>query len=102
MDAVEKSPYAWQVPVHETLFPREVERYWTNLRVAREELGHFIPNASETDDKWDEGDTDMMDLANARVNLWWAVREEAQDSNLIESLLGENEGLRRKTKRSQI
>ena len=102
LDAVEKSPYAWQVPVHETLFPREVERYWTNLRVAREELGHFIPNASETDDKWDEGDTDMMDLANARVNLWWAVREEAQDSNLIESLLGENEGLRRKTKRSQI
>ena len=101
LDAVEKSPYAWQIPVHETPFPEEVERYWTNLRVARQELGHFIPNATETENGWDAGGTDMIDLANARVKWWWAVREEAQDTKTIESLLGENEELRKKKKKKK-
>ena len=103
LDAIEQRPSDWQVPVQDTSFPGEVEKYWRNLRVAKMELEHFIPDATdELEGKWDSDDKDMVDLAAARVDLWWAVREEAQDSKLIESLLRENEELRKKTEHSEV
>ena len=103
LDAIEQRPSDWQVPVQDTSFPGEVEKYWRNLRVAKMELEHFIPDApDEPEGKWDSNDQDMVALAGARVKLWWAVREEAQDSKLIESLLQENEELRQKTEHSEI
>lgn len=97
LDAIEQSPSSWQVPVQDTSFPTEIEKYWRNLRIAKMELEHFIPNASEPEEGWDKSNKDMVDLAAARVELWWAVREEAHDSKLIESLLRDNEELRKKT-----
>ena len=103
LDAIEQRPSDWQVPVQDTSFPGEVEKYWRNPRVAKMELEHFIPDAADgLEGKWDSNDKDMVALAAARVNLWWAVRDEAQDSKLIESLLQENEELRKKTEHSEI
>lgn len=102
LDAIEQSPSSWQVPVEDTSFPKEVEKYWRNMRMAKMELEHIIPNATAPAEGWDSDDKDMVDLAAARVKLWWAVRDEAHDSKLIESLLQENQELRKKTGHSEI
>ena len=102
LDAVEMSPQAWQVPVQDTSFPTEVEKYWRNLRLARMELEHFIPNATETGEDWKPKNKELEELAAKRVDLWWAVQEDAHDSKLIEALLRENAELRVKSERSEI
>ena len=102
LDAVEKSPQEWQVPIEDTSFPSEVDRYWRNLRIARLELEDFIPDDDDSKGKWDPNNSDLVDLAASRVDLWWAVREEAHDLRLLEALLRQNEELQAKAKHSEI